>query len=78
MESREGTAAARPLIGCKLGNKTEKNETDEMMIVCMSQRSLRVMVSDTIQQRLFNLVYIMMQSRDNRNTVTDPLNCMAL
>jgi len=35
-------------------------------------------VSDAIPQWFFNLVNSMMQSHDNPNPVTFPLNCLAL
>jgi hypothetical protein len=39
---------------------------------------LRIVVSDAVQGRLFNLVDGVIQSRDNPNSVTYPLNCVDL
>jgi hypothetical protein len=40
--------------------------------------SVWIVVSDAVERRFFNLVDGMMQSRDNPNPVTCPLNCVAL
>jgi len=77
----KGGSSRSEIVDClELRNKTEKMEIDEMMIDMWLVRSLclRVVVSDGVQRRFYNLVDRVMQSRDNHNPVTCPLNRMAL